>query len=180
MRNTFIKISAIFVYFTPIFFLSAEEYSKKRENLKVDKDGFEIISTTIPQNVISEINQNYVRSIKPIFLGKCLVCHGASNSRPWYYHLPIIRGYIDNDINEAKTHMDMSNDFPFSGHGTPGDDLNALDKILTKDSMPPPAFKILHWDSGLNSHEVLTIRQWIKNSQNSISAPHSSELPKEN
>ena len=75
--------------------------------------------------------------MKPIFQKKCLACHGTGNTLPWYASIPGPKQLIQNDIKEAKKHMDMSQDFPFLGHGTPKDDLKALKKTIKKETMPP-------------------------------------------
>ena len=68
-------------------------------------------------------------------------------------------------MREAKKHMDMSNDFPFGGHGSPVDDLNALTKTIEKDDMPPMKYRVMHWDSKLTDDEIKVINNWIKESQ---------------
>ena len=34
-----------------------------------------------------------------------------------------IKGLLDSDVKEAKKHLDMSDDFPFDGHGSADEDL---------------------------------------------------------
>jgi hypothetical protein len=72
---------------------------------------------------------------------------------------------IENDIAEAKKHLDMINDFPFGGHGTPFDDLKSLATTVLDDSMPPMMYKIAHEGSSLNNDEKLKILFWIDSSK---------------
>ena len=68
--------------------------------------------------------------------------------------------------------MDMSNDFPFAGHGNPKDDLKALKRTVKEGNMPPFQYKLLHWSSSLNEDEKKLINKWIKDSLESINKPN--------
>jgi hypothetical protein len=131
----------------------------------VDEEGFEIISTGPSKLELDKINSNYLKSIKKIFLTKCLTCHGVNVSLPWYYQILGAKQLMNNDMSEAKRHIDMSYDFPFRGHGSPIDDLNALKRTIRKGDMPPVKYRIMHWNSKLTETEVREINDWIEKSQ---------------
>ena len=76
---------------------------------------------------------------------------------------------MNHDIEEAKEHMDMTKGFPFAGHGTPKEDLEALKETVKLSSMPPWQYKLMHWDSGLTSEEKKIVNQWINESLNKLS-----------
>lgn len=108
----------------------------------------------------SLVNAAYLATVKPIFRKSCFDCHGQASELPWYHELPIVRGVIDRDMNDAKEHLDMSNDFPFSGHGTPISDLEAIEEVLTRNSMPPLRYRVIHWSSYLTEVERQTVLKW--------------------
>lgn len=110
------------------------------------------------------INFDYKKSVKAIFKTKCFDCHSSQTKYPSYYSLPIIKGFIDDDISEAKKHLDMSHDFPFHGHGNPKEDLEALRETVKKNAMPPVRYKILHWGAGLTEEDSRIILKWIDSS----------------
>ncbi len=110
---------------------------------------------------LATVNIDYQSKVKPIFEEKCIDCHGVPKSYPWYYRVPGIKQIMDYDITEAKEHLDMSNDFPFGGHGTPESDLEELRKTVNKDEMPPIQYWIFHPDSRLTDDEKQIIFQWI-------------------
>ena len=112
-------------------------------------------------NNYTEINEQYLKNIKPIFRKKCLDCHGKSNLKPWYYAVPGAKQFIDHDIEEAKEHMDMSNNFPFGGHGEPVEDLEEIREVIEEESMPPWQYKLMHWSSTLTKSEKDIIKKWI-------------------
>ena len=133
-----------------------------------DSDGFEIISTAPSHEVLSIINSAYQQKVRPIFANKCLACHGVLKEMPWYYAIPGVKQLIDHDMHEAKQEMDMSQDFPFKGHGAALDDLQAVQRELQKESMPPLQYKIIHWNSSLTKAELKMVNQWIEDSINQI------------
>jgi len=135
------------------------------DKVERDEDGFEVVSAAPSKQILNQINTLYRNSVKKIFSNKCLSCHGVNNSPPWYYHIPGAKQLMDSDMRDAKKHMDMSNDFPFGGHGSPVDDLDALRKTVKKDDMPPLQYRIMHWDSELTDADIKEINNWIKRSK---------------
>ncbi len=112
---------------------------------------------------LKEINRLYLIEVKPIFENNCLDCHGSSKM-PWYHYLPIANGIMDSDVKEAKKHLDMRNDFPFAGHGTPKEDLLAIQESIKNGEMPPLRYKVMHWSSGLSEKEQQMVENWINES----------------
>ncbi len=121
--------------------------NKEKENLKI-------------------ISKKYDQNVRPIFDQKCLSCHGGSSELPWYSHLPIAGSLMRHDREESVTHVDMSKGFPFAGHGTNEEDLDAILKSSNDGSMPPRSFKLLHWQSSLNENEKNQIQNWVIESKN--------------
>lgn len=117
---------------------------------------------------LEQINQSYLLHVKPIFKEKCLDCHGVGREKPWYYILPGVRSLMDRDIEEAKEHMDMSKDFPFIGHGTAKDDLEAILTTIKDESMPPLQYRLIHWSSMLTFSEKKIVEQWVQQSIQSL------------
>ncbi len=90
------------------------------------------------------INQQYATDAKSILIKKCADCHGTPDSYPWYYSVPGIKQIMEYDISEAKKHIELSNDFPFGGHGDPESDLKGLRKTILEGNMPPFRYWIAH------------------------------------
>ncbi len=114
---------------------------------------------------LQQINTAYQQSVKSIFADNCFNCHSDTVEYPCYYKYPIIKQLIDKDIEEAKEHLDMSNDFPFGGHGSPTEDLESLKTTVLDESMPPWRYTLMHRDSVLTEKEKQQIVEWIDNSQ---------------
>jgi hypothetical protein len=115
-----------------------------------------------------EINKDYERTVAPIFTKKCADCHSLNNKSPWYAAIPGIGWKVENDRTEAKEHLEISKGFPFEGHGTPAEDLDAIEETIKNDSMPTFLYRLAHPSSKLNQEEKDAIRGWIMRSKENL------------
>ena len=99
--------------------------------------------------------------VKPIFKRSCFDCHGVVKKYPWYYKIPGVKHYIDYDISESKSHLDLTKNFPFMSHSTPLQDLKAISKTVKDGSMPPFRYWIMHRNSRLKETEKKIIENWV-------------------
>jgi hypothetical protein len=144
----------------PLFIaLFVGSFSYAHEKHHHSKNEIEVSKTSSKVNELQEI---YTRDVKPIFVKKCFDCHSSTTNYPWYYRLPFAKGMIDQDVTEAKKHLDMSNGFPFKGHGTLEEDLEAIAKSINEKTMPPLRYRILHPGAIISEQEKTVITQWIK------------------
>lgn len=117
---------------------------------------------------IQEINASYQMVVKSLLLRACGDCHSTYTKFPWYAKLPLIRNIIENDIAEAKKHLDLSKDFPFQGHGSPKEDLEAIKSVITQNTMPPWNYSIMHSSDKLTESEKEAIINWVNKSSLSL------------
>ena len=116
------------------------------------------------RKLLEEIGDQYTALAEPIFKVKCFDCHSSKTKYPWYYKLPKVKALIDDDVAEGKKHLDLTDGFPFRGHGTPEEDLAAIREAIKTDTMPPPRYRWLHWGSQISKTEKETIFSWIDRS----------------
>lgn len=135
-----------------------------KEGPTYDEQGFEIINKDISCVALRSISDSYQTTIKPIFEGKCLMCHGEAKRLPLYALVHPASFLLKRDIREAKKHMNMTYDFPFKGHGSEVDDLRAIKKVIEQNRMPPWQYKLMHWQSTLTNYERQTILDWVDQS----------------
>ena len=160
VKYIFILIMTVAVLKTvPVFSHSGEKHSPQSK-MTVDKETDEVFL----KKEIEDINRKYIKNVRPIFLEKCMTCHGQNSNLPWYYPIPGVKQLINSDIKTAKEHLDMSDDFPFKGHGTKTEDLDAIKESIEKGSMPPLRYRIMHWGSSVSEMEKETINKWIDES----------------
>ncbi|RYZ78651.1 MAG: hypothetical protein EOP04_29300 [Proteobacteria bacterium] len=117
-----------------------------------------------PTERFSDINASYKIATKALLLKACGDCHSRFSKMPWYSGLPVIRRYMASDIQEAKKHLDLSEEFPFKGHGSPEEDLRAIDDVIRKKTMPPWDYDLLHSSQRLSETERTTILDWANES----------------
>jgi hypothetical protein len=142
-----------------------QEENSHQKSEKNDNDDSKMSTTQQAENnlqlAIKQINLSYQKQVKPIFEKKCFDCHGTITDFPWYYNIPGIKQLMDHDIAEAKEHMDMTNDFPFGGHGSPVSDLNSLRESIVNGTMPILMYRLTHPDSKINQAEQKIVFGWI-------------------
>jgi len=127
---------------------------------------------------LKAINESYTKNVKSIFKKSCFDCHSNQTKYPWYAKLPGAKQLIASDISEANSHLDMSEDFPFKGHGSPIEDLEAIRKAVVENSMPPFRYWILHNGSRLSSEEKKAVLEWVNSSLQLLKDPQPQERPK--
>lgn len=123
-----------------------------------------VVAKIIPPDINAEINAAYKPGIKKVLLRACGDCHSDQTRYPWYSSLPFVGQWIEADIKEAKEHLDISGDFPFKGHGSPKEDLEAIKEVLVDDSMPPKSYGYMHWSDRLTDDEKDKIHKWLNSS----------------
>lgn len=120
-------------------------------------------------NVFNKINADYRHTAFPLFKKACFDCHSRYTIYPWYHYIPVVKQIIDRDIATAKLHLDMSNDFPFYGHASPEEDLEAIKSVIENESMPPFRYEILHPEAKLTENERSIIKDWTNRTQKILS-----------
>lgn len=113
--------------------------------------------------VYNEINRGF-QEIKPIFKKGCYDCHSDRTEFPWYHELPLIGGWMDGHIEEARGHLDISNGFPFKGHGSQAEMLSELWHEIEEDDMPLWSYSLMHWNAEPDSLERDSIEKWVNRS----------------
>lgn len=155
-----VLISLISMLFSgSVFAHKGEKHEEKKAHVKPSRT--EIV-------LFENLNNEYVKNVKPIFLKSCLDCHGSPVSLRWYYAFPVAKQLMNYDMKESKAHLDMTKDFPFGGHGSPLEDLEAIASVLENESMPPLRYRMMHWSSRITSQERKTIASWIQNGKEAL------------
>ena len=159
MKNSWIIIYTFFVISNVVFSHGNEKHEKKAvveiEKSRKRKD----------LEVFQVINEQYKKNVRKIFKRTCFDCHSSKTLYPWYYKIWGISHLIDSDIREAKSHLDMSDEFPFRGHGNVTDDLNSLKKAIKEGSMPPFLYKLGYPNSKITKEEKKVIINWIESAK---------------
>lgn len=158
-------MTCLFVCFNGLTTPSIAGGSQDAKGLKNDEmDEIELEALEEAKMQFKIINKEYDSEIKSIFLQKCFSCHSTKTSYPWYYELPGVRQLIESDIKEALTHLDLTEGFPFVGHGTPDEDLEAIRETISNGDMPPLKYLLMHWNHKIDASEKKKIMDWTESS----------------
>lgn len=126
--------------------------------------------------------QSEFAGLEPVFKKGCFNCHTTRTEYPWYHKVPVVKGMIDDDIKEAKKHLEMSQGFPFGGHGKPVDDLVAIREVVVTGEMPPLSYRMMHWSAKPSDSERDSIVAWVERGLASLATigvhPTESEHPR--
>lgn len=121
-------------------------------------------ATTDVSASYAEIGAGFER-LKPIFKDGCFDCHSDQTEYPWYHSLPIIKGWLDEHVAEARDELDMSNGFPFGGHSRrQADNLLKMKREIEEGEMPLLSYRIMHWGAAPNDEEKDSIYAWVDRS----------------
>lgn len=123
--------------------------------------------------------QSGFTALEPIWIKACYDCHSDRTRYPWYYKLPLVRGLIDGDIQQAREELDMSGGFPFKSTRRPVDDLRKLRDEIAEGAMPPWNYKLMHWSAGLSDEEKQSVYDWVDSSLQTL-ATHGVEPSRRN
>jgi hypothetical protein len=116
------------------------------------------------QQAIEAIAHEYFVEVKTIFKTSCFDCHTNLTSYPWYYTLPLVKTKIDRDIEEAREHLDFSNDYPFMSKKNLAEDLKAIARTIEDDSMPPLPYALFHRTKTMAPEQKEKVISWIEES----------------
>ena len=150
--------------------VSTLSHGKKKHDDDHKNDKQETVDSTlsdssqiIQDSVYAAINENY-QTVRYIFKNSCFDCHSDSTKYPWYHVLPFIGGMIDDDIEEAKEHLDMSNDFPFGGHAAQIEQLKVIKEQIKDGDMPILSYRFMHWGHLIEGKRQDSVFLWIDES----------------
>lgn len=129
-----------------------------------DEDEVVVVSPEIAA-AYAQINVDYER-LKPVFKDGCFDCHSDQTDFPWYHSLPVIKGWLDEHIAEARDELDFSRGFPFGGHHSKrqADNLFKIKGELEEGAMPLKSYRFMHWGAAPNDEEKDSIYAWVDRS----------------
>ncbi|MDH2999964.1 cytochrome-c peroxidase [Chelonobacter oris] len=113
----------------------------------------------------SAVKNPAAKAVEHIFYdNQCQYCHTQHAEVPFYIHLPIINGIMQDDINTALDHFLLSEivDQLDQPEKLSAASLAKLERVVINDEMPTKSFVHLHWGSSLNAEEQKVLLDWIR------------------
>ena len=93
----------------------------------------------------------------------CYYCHSTKAELPVYSKLPGIAQLSRRDVEQGLRHFRMDALYRSLEDGTPAPeaDIAKLERVVLDDAMPPPAFRAMHWSTGLTKEDRAALLGWI-------------------
>jgi hypothetical protein len=100
----------------------------------------------------------------------CQNCHSQNTEWPWYSHVAPVSWLLAHDVQQARSHMNLSN---WQDYST--DDrlrlLSAIGSVLRNRAMPPQRYLLLHAEARLGDEERQQIYRWTRNERRRVGSP---------
>jgi hypothetical protein len=97
----------------------------------------------------------------------CQNCHSQNTEWPWYSHVAPVSWLIARDVQQARSHMNLSQ---WQDYST--DDrlalLSAIGSAVRNREMPPQRYLLLHPEARLNDVERQQIYRWTRTERRRI------------
>jgi len=100
----------------------------------------------------------------------CANCHSERVDWPWYSYVAPASWLIENDVKQARGHLNMSRWNEYS----PEERirlLTAMAAVLRTKAMPPKRYTALHAESALSDTERSALYEWAKSERRRLRAP---------
>ena len=91
----------------------------------------------------------------------CQNCHSQNTDWPWYSYIAPVSWLIENDVWQARSHMNLSGWDRYSVVKRQ-ELLSELAAAVRSRQMPPPRYTLLHSDAKLSDVELDRIYQWAR------------------
>lgn len=114
-------------------------------------------SIQVPEN-----KSKAFKKVAPILKKKCADCHVPGAKLPFYANLPVAKQIIQADIGHALSDFRLRESL-FSDKEPSEKLLAELEYIFNNDLMPPPQYKMMHWDMALSKKDRKQLLKWIRN-----------------
>ena len=106
-------------------------------------------------------------AVSAVLARSCQDCHSDRTRWPWYGHVPPVSWMLNNDVKEARSHMNFSRWSRYS--------LDDKRQILTEmaatvrnDQMPPGRYMLMHLDARLSADEKARLDGWTRSERRKL------------
>jgi hypothetical protein len=99
----------------------------------------------------------------------CQNCHSQNTDWPWYSYVAPVSWLIENDVHQARTHMNLSGWSQYSLEEKQGL-LAELAAAVRSRQMPPPRYTLMHRSAKLSEPEKERLYQWARGERHRLKA----------
>ncbi len=108
-----------------------------------------------------------------ILKSNCADCHSHQTQFPWYAQLPIVHDLINSDIERGLSSLNIEEEIiqVRQDKDIAQDIVRRLETVISNNAMPPIQYRVMHWDSKLDSNEKTILIRWLGQLKNSVIEP---------
>lgn len=111
---------------------------------------------------------NVPENVQAILQRSCYDCHSNNTRYPWYAAIQPGSWWMASHIDEAKEELNFD-DFASYSKRRQLSKLKAIQGSIEDESMPLPAYTIIHRDANLSQQDQKLLKNWIEVSRDEIS-----------
>ncbi len=106
----------------------------------------------------------------------CQNCHSESTQWPWYSYVAPMSWMIENDVQRARSHMNLSH---WNGYNPEQQQelLLRMSTLVRNRAMPLPRYLVLHPEAKLSDAEVAYLYQWARTERKRLKAAGAETSP---
>jgi len=104
------------------------------------------------------------KDVENILARSCKDCHSYETRWPWYSRLPVMSRVLTEDVNHARSYMNLSDWSATMAKGKEEEAaaLNGMCEELRSDTMPLKWYRSVHRHTHLTEAEVKAVCQWTE------------------
>lgn len=103
------------------------------------------------------------KQVSILMQNKCADCHIPDRTvYPFYKDFPFAKSLIDDDISAAQKSIVFSREKLLGLSEFSRLELSKIHTVVDSGAMPPPQYRIMHWDSTLSESDRKAFIDWIK------------------
>ncbi len=120
----------------------------------------------IQRTSLAPANDAEFKAVSDLLIKKCADCHTRDLAQdPLYFNLPGANSIIHKNVENGRLAFLLTKSKLTGKEKFSEGDISKLSQAMLKGNMPPLQYRMLHWDSVLNSKEQKLLVTWIQTRQ---------------
>jgi len=138
--------------------------------------GLAVLQLTNPARTNPAVTQDFLAAtatppnVAKLFRSACYDCHSHETRWPWYSHVAPVSWGVVGDVNQARSHMDLSA-WPANNPDATIRKLEAMSEELKSGRMPLSHYALIHRDARLSEKQRTEMVDWLDARATQIKPP---------
>lgn len=134
-----------------------------------------LLQLTNPERTNPPVKVDFIASLHPpapvarALVDSCYDCHSFQTKWPWYSRLAPVSWLIASDVNEGRSHLNLS-DWPITDTKRAGRRLEEMSDQIGNRVMPPQKYTAIHANARLTDAQRQVLTDWLDARADELSA----------